>query len=316
MADSSNDEFINALNTEMGIEETPPAADPPVAEPPTEEAGEKAEEPVPPEGGEEKTPPAAEGEPAKTDPKVEEQVTPPAAEEVKPLTRDDITAAMREYNEETTGRVNKVASARDEIIESLHPTGIDKNIYDSTGEVIKTAQDIVDRGLLKPGSDEPFTYEEAASWMLSAQQQMNKSVEELQEWAGDIAEKNISLFESNDRVMQKWGDVLENVISKEQREQLAEQYIKTQLKFDKTNSYITEMSMTPEDYYGTVLAGYKQYADVLSEKQKLEEEQKKLDKQAEQDERIGVPPQRGTSKSKANTGDSMLDALVDELNEG
>lgn len=308
----TNEDFTAALNKEFGIEpETPPAADPPVADPP--EGGEQAAQ-VPPAGDEDgdKTPPTADGEPEKQDPPVAT-----VEEEAKPLTKEDIAAAMREYNEETAGRVEKIHSAREEIIEKLHPEGINKDIVDSNGEVIKTAQDIVDRQLINKATGDAYTYEEAASWMLQAQQQMNKNVDELNTWAEEIAEKNISLIESNQRVMAEHGDLLKKM--PKVAEELAEAYITTQLEFDKTNSYIVRMGMSPEQYYKLTLAPYQQYNEAITAKEALEADiaakQAAADAAAEQQERTtGVPPQRGESKTKSNTGDTMLDALVDELN--
>jgi hypothetical protein len=81
--------------------------------------------------------------------------------------------------------------------------------------------------------------------------------------------------------------------------------------------------MSPEAYYNRALAPYKQLGQALAEKQALEaaqvaaaQEEARQQQQDEQAERNGMPPQRGTSDVKANTGDPMLDALVDELNKG
>jgi hypothetical protein len=220
---------------------------------------------------------------------------------------------MREYNEQTTGRISQIHEARDEIISKLHPEGIDQNIYDTEGNVIKTAQDIVDRGLVNERTGDAFTYEEAASFMLQAQQQMAKNVEELNQWADNVAEQNISLLESNQRVMSEWGDVLKampNIAN-----QLAERYVTTQIKFDKTGSYITEMHMSPEDFYALTLSPYKQLGEAMAKQEAQAAQTQQVEQQNEQSERMGLP-QRGQSATRSNTGDDMLDALIDEMNKG
>lgn len=325
-------DFQDALATEFGLvpdSATPPAADdtpptPPAPAPADDDAGATppaAEEQVPPAGD---TPPA--GEPANpqgdaTPPAAGEEEQPPAAgeaEQPKPLTPDDIKAAIREANQETAQRVDQVHSAREEIISKIYPGGIDRNIYDSDGKVIKTAQDIVDRGLINERTNEAYTYEEAASFVLEANRKMTENINELNQWAENVAEQNISLVESNKRVMDQWGETLKAMpdVAKE----LAETYITTQLEFDKTGSYITRMGMSPEQFYSTVLAPYKQMGATMAQQQAAEQaaaqQQAAQAAAAQQQERNGLPPQRGTAETKANTGDPMLDALVDELNKG
>jgi hypothetical protein len=217
--------------------------------------------------------------------------------------------AMREYNQQTTERVDTVNTARDEIIKVMHPEGIDKNIYDTSGNVIKTAQDIVDRELLNPKTNEPFTYEQAASWLMDSQRQMNENVEELNSYAENIAETNISLSEGNRQVMSQWGDVLNSMPNV--AEQLAETYIKT-IEFDKTGSYVVKAPVDPVTFYDMALAPYLELATTMSELQTMKDNAAQQEAVAERDERIGLP-QRGTSKVKSNTGDPMLDALMDEL---
>lgn len=337
--DSNQDEFQAALATEFDLapatdDLTPPAPTPAVDEGAGEQApktGTEGNEPVPPAAGDEPkpgepTPPqGAEQQPSKQETEEEKAnrlATEAAnAEPPKPLTAEDIQAAIRADRAETQNRVNSLHTVREEIINTLHPEGIDQHVYDSNGQVVKTAQDIVDRGLVNERTGEPYTYEEAASFMLEAGRQMQKNVEELNQWAEGVAEENINLLEGNQRVMAEWGDVLKAMPTLAQ--ELATEYITTQLQFDKSGNYITKMNMTPEAYYKRALAPYKQYGQALAEKNELEAKlQAKADadaaqaQQNEQAERFGLPPQRGQSDQKANTGDPMLDALVDELNKG
>lgn len=342
MSDNNQDEFQTALAAEFDLppdtdDTTPPAP----ATASDEDGGEK-----PPKvelEGEQPVPPVAEGEKPKpsesADLQNDEQSKQETAEEKanretkeaanteppKPLTAEDIQAAIRADRTETQGRVEQIHSVREEIVGKLYPEGIDKNIYDTDNKVIKTAQDIVDRGLMNERTKEPYTYEEAASFILDANRQMAQNIEELNSWAETVAEQNISLIESNQRVISQWGEILNAMpdLAKE----LADEYINTQLEFDKTGSYITRMGMLPEKYYSRIMAPYKKLGEALANQQatqqttqaqqeqqlKAEKQQKQQDEQAE---RNGLPPQRGNSSTKANTGDPMLDALVDELNKG
>lgn len=351
---SSNDtpsDFTAAFEAEMGV--TPPANDPtPPAPTPVDGEGEGGEQPSkastegeqpvsPPAGtpqpkvdepaapqdgekpngeGEEPSKPAEDGQKKETAEETANREGQEAAgtDEPKPLTSEDIKKAIAEANSESTQRIERVQHVRDEIISTVHPEGIDKNIYDSNGNVIKTAQDIVDRGLINEHTGEPYTYEQAAQFILEANRQMTENVEQLNSWAESVAEQNINLHEGNQRVMEKWGDILQAM--PELAKDLAAKYITKQLEFDKTNSYITKMAMTPEEFYDTVMPPYRKLGEALANKRVEEEnaaaQQQQQEQQQEQAERTGLPPQRGQSAVKANTGDPMLDALVDELAKG
>ncbi len=336
--DNNASDFAGALAEEFGYTPEPatpptppaPAVDDGAATPPAAEGQVPPKEGEKPAEGEPTKPQGGEAEPVKPSeqPKQEtpEEIAQRQAEEAAKLeapkyaTADDVKNAIRELNTETTVRVEKLHSAKEQVISILYPEGIDKNIYDDKGRVIKTAQDIVDRGLVKEDG-EPFTYEEAASFVLEANRKMGENIEELNQWASTVAEKNISLMEGNQRVMGKWGDIL--TAMPDLAKQLAEKYISTQLQFDKTNSYITNMAMQPEDFYDLVMAPYRKLGETLATQKAAEAAQaaaaaKEVEANAknEQSERNGLPPQRGTSTTKANTGDPMLDALVDELNKG
>lgn len=304
----TQEDFQSALAAEFDL---PPAEDstPAAPTPKPEEV-----EPVTPPADQAQVPPAADATPAVGEPaKPEGDVTtPPVDEAPKFATKDDVAAALREYNQETTGRIENVKQATEQVIEKLYPEGIDRNIYDTNGQVIKTAQDIVDRGLMKDNGEE-FTYEEAASFILQAQQKMNQNVEDLNNWAEKVAEDNISLIESNKRVMAKWGDTLK-ALPQDMVEQLATAYTTKQVKFDKTNSYVTEMSMTPEEFYDTVLAPYSRLAQSIAAKEQQAAITQSQTAASQQADRNGIPPQRGSAVTKSNTGDPMLDALIDEMN--
>ena len=343
MDNNQEPDFLGALQAEFGI--TPDPVTPPDSNvttppddgaitPPDEKKNDLPDEPVTPPVEDSKTQPdvstttpddGAKQETAEE--KANREATSATTEAAKTpeapqyATAEDVKNAIREVNNESSARVDKIYSARQQIIDILHPEGIDRNIYDTNGRVIKTAQDIVDRGLINERTNEPYTYEEAASFILEANRKMTENINELNSWAETVAEQNISLAEGNERVMSKWGDILKAM--PQLAKKLADTYITTQLEFDKTGNYITKMSMEPERFYDLTLTPYKELGQALIAKQKLEaaeaariQAEEAKQQQDAQNERNGLPPQRGTAEMKANTGDPMLDALVDELNKG
>lgn len=225
-------------------------------------------------------------------------------------TKSDVIDAMREYSREQTDRATTLTSTRDEVIKVMHPEGVDTTIYDTNGSAIKTANDIVSRQLLNPNTNEPFTYEEATSWLMNAQKQMSENLEELHHYAEEIAETNISLQESNNRVMQTWGDVLNAMPNV--AKQVAETYVKT-LEFDPTGSYVVKAPVDPVAFYDMALAPYMKLAETMTELETARAENTRQEEVAERDERIGLP-RRGAARVVSNTGNDFVDALIDELN--
>lgn len=324
-------DFQSALMAEMGVEPTPdPNPDPAPTPDPTPDP-EPTPDPSPEPVADTKTDEEKEAELVKnetaeeTAARHEAAAAVQSAEAPKPLTKEDIAELLNERETAVTSHTTQIKEASKQVIEKLYPEGIDKNIYDSEGKVIKTAQDIVDRGLINENTGEAFTYEQAASFMLEAGRKLTENIAELESYAEGIAEKNVSLLEGNKRVMDKWGEMLgkdgkPGTLPKEDVATLADTYIKTQLKFDKTNSYITEMAMSPEEFYNIALAPYARFnAQQQRDAEAAETARAEAERAAaaaavvEQGERAGLPPQRGSSDTPANTGDPMLDALLEEL---
>jgi len=330
----SQENFVSALESELGIassDQTSDASTPdqsdvgvddsvtpvtPSADEQSESADSEAtdETPQPNSGSNDETNVATGDQSSEAKETAEEKANREDEASAKSLTVDDVRKAIREEKAEEASRVDVLHKVRGEIIEKIHPEGIDDKIYDSNGLVIKTAQDIVDRGLINEKTGEAFTYEEAASFMLDAGKKIAKSVDELNSWAEDVAEKNISLSEGNKRVMERWGDIL-HVMPKVAKS-LSEKYISTQLTWDKTGSYIVNMTTTPEEFYDLMMPAYRRVGELLVAQNKQEQAETDAQASQEQSERNGLPPQRGQSDVGANTGDPFVDALIDEMNKG
>lgn len=336
MDNNNQDDFQAALATEFDFTPDEPVKPAPDADDKDDEvktpsANEEPAKPAKPAKPAEPTTPAEpaakpqDGEPEKKIETAEEIANREGKEDVqeapKPLTQDDIRAAVRDVTTESQQRIEQRSTVQEEIIKTAYPEGLDTKVYDSDGKVIETAQDIVDRGLINERTGEPYTYEQAASFMLEANRKMAENVAKVNSWAETVAEENISLQEGNYRVMQEFGEILKAMpnLAKE----LANTYVETQLEWDAKGNYITKMHMKPEDFYRLAVAPYKQVGQQMADKKAAEAEaakaaeaEKKQQEQDEQNERLGLPAQRGASHQKANTGDPMLDALVDELDKG
>lgn len=315
MADNVDD-FHAAFAAELGVEppkeETPPADDTPPAgddTPPADDTGGEGETPPAPEQGGE-TPPEGEETPPEGDEEQPPAEEPPSADEPpKPIDRNDIISAIREEREAQQARQNRVSDVKQMVLEHLHPQGIDRKLYDSENRVINTAQDIVDRGLINPETKESFTYEEAARWMMNAQKELNQQVEQVEKYAEEIGEVYVNLKEGNDRVEELYGDYLRVMpgVSK----QLSEMYFKT-LRIDPETNIVIEAPLDPVEFYSKALAPYIKMAEQAVAQQQKEDAEAKKRANSQRDDRTGLPP-RGSTKSKPNTGDPFLDALMNEM---
>ena len=303
--DDSNEEYSNALMAELGNE----------PETPSEDAQDtSADETVDNLSEGDKTPQGASGEGENQDGtsnEVEDEPeTPKEPETPQFATKQDIKDAMAEYNQAQTARINEVSNLRDEIIQKYYPDGIDQTLRASDGTEIKTAQDIVDMGLTKANGEE-FTYEEAAQWIMDQRQSISRNLDEIRDNAMMIAETNQSLLDGMDRVRAEYGDLLATI--PEINQQVTNAYLKT-LTIDQERGVVVNAPVDMVDFYRMALAPYKQLSEEIGRRKEVEAELEKRKAVIGRDDRQGLS-QRGTSKSKSNTGDPFVDAFIDELGE-
>lgn len=297
--DDSNDEYSSALMEELGNDaDTSSEA---TEDTSTDEAVDTSSE------GDE-TPQEASGEDENQDAiqsKVEDEPETPQF-----ATKQDVKDAMAEYNQAQTAKIDQVNSLRDEIIQKYYPDGIDQTLRASDGTEIKTAQDIVDMGLTKANGEE-FTYEEAAQWIMDQRQSISRNLDEIKDNAVLIAETNQNLLDGMDIIRAEYGDLLATI--PEINKQVSDMYLKT-LTIDQEKGIVTNAPVDIVEYYRSALAPYKQLNDEISRRKEVEAELEKRKAVIGRDDRQGLS-QRGTSKSKSNTGDPFVDAFIDELGE-
>lgn len=145
-----------------------------------------------------------------------------------------IKAAVKEALQETeaskTDRSAKIESYRLEVAQKLYPEGLDRQLRDSDGDPITGIDDLT--RLINPKTGDYFTDEEAGSWLLSAQQKLNQSVQQVEAFIEEVAETNIALEEGAARVVEKYEKVL--TANPELKDRLLAGYNKTLVKDPKT----------------------------------------------------------------------------------
>ena len=166
----------------------------------------------------------------------------------KATTKEAIKEALQEIDDAKNSRSSRVDALKKEVAESLYPEGIDRQLRDSDGDPITGIDDLVK--LTNPRTGELFTDEEAGSWLLSAQQKLNKDVEQVEKFIEQVAEVNANVTEGAERVAVKYGDILK--ADDKLRESLVAAYDKTLVKDPKTGITISA-PLTPEEFFDPIL---------------------------------------------------------------
>jgi hypothetical protein len=183
---------------------------------------------------------ADEDEKPKDDPKEEP--------DEKATTKEAIKEALQEIDDAKVSRSDRVDSLKKEVLETLYPEGLDRQLRDSDGDPITGIDDLTQ--LINPRTGELFTDEEAGSWLLSAQQKLNKDIETVENFIEQVAEVNTNITEGAERVAAKYGAILS--ADDKLRESLIAAYDKTLVKDPKTGVTISA-PLTPEEFFDPIL---------------------------------------------------------------
>lgn len=131
-------------------------------------------------------------------------------------------------------------------------------LQDADGDPIKSIEDVM--RLINPRTGEAFTEEEAGMWLLSAQQQFNQNIANIDKQIEQIAEVNMDIKDQADAVGYRYGELLKEM--PELRDSLWVEYEKTLVKDDGTG-IITKAPVSLESFYNMALKPYVDLADKL-----------------------------------------------------
>ncbi len=232
-------------------------------------------------------------------------------------TKDDIKAALREMDAEKKTYEADHKGMQAEVLEKLFPEGVDRVLRDSDGDPINGIDDLTK--LVNPKTGDLFTEEEAGRWLLEAQQKLNQDIQQLEAYASDIVDTNISLKDGSDRVAELYGDLLKSI--PDMADQLLEAYSKTLVRDPKTG-IVVKAPVDVVEFYNIALAPYKDVAAKAAAQaeadkkaadeaaKKAAEEKKKQDK-ANQSERADLKP-KGKSKLPKSEDDEAWDNAYED----
>lgn len=125
---------------------------------------------------------------------------------------------------------------------------VPQTLVDADGDPINSIEDVM--RLINPRTQEAFTEEEAGSWLLSAQQQFNKQIGELDKRIERIAEVNLDIQDQADAATAKYGEYLK--ANEEERQAIWAEYEKTLVK-DPESGIIVDAPISLEWFYDQLL---------------------------------------------------------------
>lgn len=126
-------------------------------------------------------------------------------------------------------------------------------LRDSDGDLIKSVNDVVK--LINPNTGQPFTAEEAGTWLTLAQNQLKENVANVENLVNQITNVNLDLKDQADMVNYNYGELLRAM--PDLRKSLWDQFEKTMAK-DTRTGIITKAPVSLEKFYAAALEPYAQ----------------------------------------------------------
>lgn len=312
--DEDNAEFdVNSLADSLLGKEEEVKDDKPTEEAPTEEKAEGTDD-KPGEAAADDKP--ADGEQA-TDDKPED--TSPQ-EDAKPLTREDIRAALREEQEAreaiSNARQTTAGQIRETVREAIKLDSTYTTVSLEDGTPITSVSQLTQ--VINPETEEPYTREEAAQLLLEAQQIVNDNIRAYEQRVDELTDLNLSFKEEADEVDRLYGDILKAFpdVAKD----LLEAYQKT-FKVSEDGQYVEEVPISPLQFYGPALRPFRNATDQVTQQQaeaRAAEEKaaREAARKAEQEDRGDLGGTAGSAQGKPDLLDSALDKYMkDNLGE-
>lgn len=179
-------------------------------------------------------------------------------------------------------------------------------LSDADGDPINGIDDVM--RLRNPATGEGFTQEEAGMWLLSAQQNFNKSLENIEQRITSIAETNADIKDQADSVSYRYGALLKEM--PDLRDELWAEYEKT-LEKDPESGIIIKAPVSLESFYNVALRPYATVA------QKAEADKTEADKVAA-DAKIAADAkaaEEAKAKRRTDRSDIFGGGKVDEMDD-
>lgn len=163
---------------------------------------------------------------------------------------DDRYRSLREQRAASREIMADEQAMREDVREKLYGDASDK-LFDADGDEIKGIDDVM--RLVNPNTGQPFTEDEAGSWLLRAQQHLAQERETREKQVENIASVNIRIRDEAETVKERFGDILAEKPQLAQR--LMAEYRKT-FKLDESGEVILDAPVSLEGFFEAALTPY------------------------------------------------------------
>jgi hypothetical protein len=304
----AKEEGTKADEKDKGTEPEKPAADD------KDKAEEKPADDKPADGDKKPEDKPADGEKPADKPADGEEKPSDSAEANKPLTREDIRAAMREEQEArdtaASERSSYAGQQRDVIREALKLDSTYTTVALDDGTPITSVKQLT--SVINPSTDEPYTREEAATLLLDARKVVDDNMKAYENRVDELTDLNVSFKEQADEVEQKFGDILKAFPDVAQ--DLLKAYQKTFTTSD-DGKYVTNVPLPPMEFYAPVLGKFRVATDQVTQKQADDKAAAdKIEKDAAAKEEQEDRGDLGTSAGGKEGKQHPLEAALDRYN--
>lgn len=174
--------------------------------------------------------------------------------------------AAREYRRTAQEVARQEQEMKEDIRKELF-SDVQTQLLDSDGDPIESIEDVMK--LKNPNTGKAFTEDEAAAWLLKAQQNLAKTNQETESKIESIAQVNLDLMDQADAVKAKYGALLKTMpdIAKDI---VAE--FNASLKTDPKTGYILEAPLNMERFFDIAMKPYQLQAQQLEALNKQEQD--------------------------------------------
>lgn len=200
------------------------------------------------------------------------------------------TRTARQVNRESAKEVETIATdvRQQMFVKTQAVNGVDKQYFDGKDnekyvlvdgkptladadlDPIRNIEDVMK--LTDPRTNEAFTAEAAAQFLMAAQQKMNQNIDDMNKDISRIAEANVDLKDQADSIDYQYGELLKEM--PELRDQLWTEYSNTLVKDPKTG-IVTGIPVSLERFYEIALQPYVKLAQSLEAQQTAKTEAEK-----------------------------------------
>lgn len=224
--------------------------------------------------------------------------------------KEALKEALRELDQERQTVDTTRKTLREEIKQRYYPEGIQiEPLLDSENKPITGVADVAGK-LINPRTNDVFTWEEAKDWYDSAIQEQKDRISSIEQDIDAYAEKNQTLLDGTNRVMDKYGELLKSMPEVAQQ---ALEGFQGLMKVDPKTGVITD-APDPVRYYDLVMRPYVEVA-----KQKEAEAQLKAEQEAQEQRKRSASDRAdlpiGSDGSHPGEKD-LLDKAFDEYFKG